>query len=671
VDPYSDEIQKAAAASRGEPLLHVEEVSKTHDGKKQLFSNVSFTLHRGDRLAVVGPNGSGKSTLLQIMAGADSADEGEVKRVGQLRLGYLAQDPAMDPDQTVLEAVLASESAGAVALQAYNRTLAALQTGQATQKDLEAAHKRMDAHNAWALDAEARSTLEELGCENVHAKIGTLSGGQRRRTALVAALISAPDILILDEPTNHLDLQAIQWAEERLASRNSGLAVVSHDRIFLESLATGYLEIDKDGTHLHHVSGPGSYKQFQYLRDQRRHAAAMKVNDARVQLRTEAEWMRRMPKARQTKAKHRQDNYHKLMEVAKSGPATYRQPDFGGDRLMSRLGNKALIVEGCHVEAGGREVVKDFWFEFGKGDRIGIVGPNGTGKSTLLNMLAGIIPPTKGQRMVGDTTVTGYFTQQPIAMRDDLSVLEWIKFEVKVAPRPADEAPGLEPEQLLVRLGFPYTMHTQKIGSLSGGQKRRLQLAGVLRARPNILLLDEATNDLDVSTVEAVEGMLEKFQGVLCVVSHDRAFLESTADRLLVLEGDGLVRVFDGPYSEYLEVKKKQDQEKRREKRERQLEEERQQQAARAATAPLGVVKPAAMKPLSYREQQDMKKAEKEMERMTVKAEALVAEMARHAQEEDFEKVQQVSQEQAKVTARLEAAELRWLELAERAEATA
>lgn len=650
---------RATASSTKEPLLVVEGISKSHDGDTQLFKDVSFTISRGDRLAFVGPNGSGKSTLLKIMAGADEPDTGTIKRIGATRIGYLQQEPIIDPEQTVLEAVLSSDSEGARAVQDYDRTLEEFQAGTASQEALDAAHKQVDHYNGWLLDSEARIALEELGCLDVHAKIGNLSGGQRRRAALAAALMSAPDLLILDEPTNHLDLQAIQWAEARLSARDATLALVSHDRAFLEALATGFLELDRDGTHFHSVSGPGCYSKFREAREARRHAAAQTAQAARVVLRKESAWMAKQPKARQAKSKSRQDNYLELLATSRSGPRLEAAVDFGSSSHMSRLGNKVLRIEGCSAAAGSNEVVRDFWYEFDKGDRIGIVGPNGSGKSTLLNMLAGINPPTAGERSVGDTTVTGYFTQQPIDMRADFRIIDWITHEVKVAPQLETEGPAITPEMLLERLGFPRSEQHREVGLLSGGQRRRLQLAGVLRMRPNLLLLDEATNDLDLSTIEAVEGLLAEFKGVLCVVSHDRAFLEATADRLFVLQGDGLVRLFEGTYSEYLEVERKAAQKQRRAER---------QKGSTAGAAPVPQTKAAPERlRLSYRESQELLKLEDEVSDLSDKRAALDALIARSAEAGDFEQLTEATQNQAQLVSALEQKEERWMLLADKA----
>ncbi|KAF8071337.1 yfmR [Scenedesmus sp. PABB004] len=554
-------------AKRGDVLVVLEGVRKTHDGEKVLFSNCTFTLAAGDRLAVVGPNGAGKSTLLRIITGAADHDGGTISRNKGAKVGFLPQGDMLLRDgaapggadlesMSVLAAVLASDSAMARAVQAYQRALA--DAGGAVTPALEAAIEAMDTHNAWEVDGEARRILSAVGLPDANAPVAGLSGGQRRRLALAAALLGGPDLLVLDEPTNHMDVEAIEWlASEVRGAADLAVVMVSHDRAFMEDVCDRLLELDHGGfTACHEFGGPGSYTRFKAARAARRHAQANAAADARTLLRRESEWMARQPKARSTKAKARVDAYAGLQAAARDRPPDDLRVDFGSV-AMARLGNKAVLLEGVsYATPAGRPLLADVTAELLPGERIGIAGPNGVGKSTLLDIVAGVKEPQSGRRELGETAVVGYFQQQPPRVEPGLRLVDYIREVGEKRKARAGESglvgPPESPETLLERLGFPRKIQYQKVESLSGGERRRLHLAAVLASAPNVLLLDEPTNDLDLNTVEVLEEMLQSYRGLLLVVSHDRAFMSGATDRLLVLPGDGSVQRAQGGYGDYL-----------------------------------------------------------------------------------------------------------------------
>ncbi|KAI8472336.1 MAG: P-loop containing nucleoside triphosphate hydrolase protein [Monoraphidium minutum] len=620
-----------AAGKRGDVLLVAEALNKTHDGDRMLFQNLSFTISAGDKLAVVGPNGAGKSTLLKIIAGSTGHNGGVVSRNKGARIGYLPQarggwraDLLLSSDDedgaaparakggkkggragngsggggssmTVLQAILASDNEVVRAVQDYERALAS--AGDRVTPELQSAIERMDAMQAWEVDSEARRLLEAIGLPDPNAPASGLSGGQRRRLALATALLGGPDLLVLDEPTNHMDVHIIDWMARELTG-NPDLAVVTvtHDRAFMEAACNRILELDGNGgAHLHNIGGEGSYEKFKEAREARRAAQASAAADARTVLRRESEWMARQPKARARIA-----SFYDLTAKAKDVPPPDTKVDFGGGGAMARQGNKAVVMKGVNyaLPNGGRQLVSDFTFEFLPGERLGIAGPNGAGKSTLLDLITGKLAPNSGLREEGETAAIGYFTQHPPPVDPSLRLVDYIRTFAE-APRPSGAAvaaaalaladpdgvtrgggggggaPGggmarQSPETLLERLGFPRKRQFQKVESLSGGERRRLHLAAVLASSPNVLVLDEPTNDLSLEVVEVLEEMLQAYRGVLLVVSHDRAFMDATTDRLLVLKGDGVVRLFDGSYTDYLQL----------------LEDERKAAEAAAAAAP-------------------------------------------------------------------------------------
>ncbi|KAL6746405.1 P-loop containing nucleoside triphosphate hydrolase protein [Haematococcus lacustris] len=576
---------RAQPSKRGDVLLIADDLGKTYDGEKQLFSSLTFSVVAGEKLAVVGPNGTGKSTLLKLVAGIETHDTGTLTRNKGATVGYLPQDPPLPQGATVLQAVLQSDSVVARTVQQYQQALAASEaaSGKVT-KELEVAIERMNTYNAWELDSEAKRVLEAVGLgeQLLATQVSALSGGQRKRVALAAALLGKPDLLILDEPTNHMDVEMIRWMERELRRDDLAVVLVSHDRFFMEAVCDRMLELDRGRCYMHRFGGPGSFLQFKEAREFRRASQASAAADARVLFKREAEWIVRQPKARQAKSQARVKAFQELVERVRDTPQADLKVDFNTS-AMARQGNKVVRLERVGFQVQGKTIIKDFTYDLGPGERLGIVGPNGAGKSTLLNLIAGSLQPTSGRRESGETTAVGYFTQYPPDVREDMRVMDYLRevVEERKVPGGAIEGVAETPEVMLEKLGFARPRQYQRVGLLSGGERRRLHLASVLLGRPNLLILDEPTNDLDLATVEVVEELVRSYRGALLVVSHDRAFMDNVAERLLVLKGDGLVRLFEGSYGEYLET---MDQERAEAEAMRQLELEEAREKLMAAT---------------------------------------------------------------------------------------
>ncbi|KAG2502161.1 hypothetical protein HYH03_000648 [Edaphochlamys debaryana] len=672
-------------------------LGKSHDGEKQLFQGLTFSVVAGDKLAVVGPNGSGKTTLLKVLANLDEHDAGSIQRNKGARVGFLAQEPALPPGVSVLQAVLQSDSEMARAVQEYERAVHSAHG--AVTKELEVAIERMNTYNAWEIDADAKRILEAVGITDLTAPVDKLSGGQRKRVALAAALLGKPDLLVLDEPTNHMDVQMITWMERELKSEDMAVVLVTHDRYFMEVVCDRLLELDGGKAFVHNFGGEGSYQMFKEAREFRRKAQANAAADARTLFRREAEWMAKQPKARQAKSMARQKSFYELTEKTKDVPTADLKVDFGtAPGAMARQGNKVIRAEKlAYSLPTGRQLLRDFTYDFVPGAKLGIAGRNGTGKTTLLDLLSGRLAPGGGRLEIGETSVVGYLTQSPPPIREDLRIIDYIREiadtrKTKIAAAGGTLEPMDTPEVLLEKLGFARPRQFQKVSSLSGGERRRLHLASVLVERPNVLILDEPTNDLDLSTVEVLEEQVRAFRGVLLVVSHDRAFMDNTVDSLLVLKGDGLVRLFDGSYSEYLDLLAEE---------EAALQRAASNAAAGALSSASGgswdeepdvpapepsggkgkggkgkaepkpaeakaAPPPAKTRKMGYYEQEEYKKLTKEIDKMSAQRDKLNETVMQLAQSGgDLAALEKASREMGELQDQIDAKSERWLELAE------
>jgi ATP-binding cassette subfamily F protein uup len=518
--------------------LSAENLTKSY-GDRFLFRNLTFGINRGDKVAIVGANGSGKTTLLSILAGAIPPDEGLVSHRKEITIGYLDQQPDLNDALTVMEVVLAGESAQLDAVRAYEL---ALTSDNPTA--LERAMSDMEKLEAWDYEAQIRQILGELGIQDVDQRVGSLSGGQRKRVALARVLIQNPDLLILDEPTNHLDLEAIEYLESFLNTNNGTLLMVSHDRYFLDRVCNQIAELD--GGQLYTYKG--NYAYFLEKKDEREAAAASELSKDRNTFRRELEWMRRQPKARGTKAQYRIDAFEDLKEKT-SGKRNDGELDL--NLRMTRLGSKILEVENLSKRFGDKVLLDHFSYTFKRLDRVGLIGKNGMGKTTLMNMLTGELRPDSGKISTGGTVKFGYYTQSELDLPENQRVIDVVQDVAEVMKLANGDT--VTATQLLSRFLFDRSKQYDFVAKLSGGEKRRLQLLLVLVQNPNFLILDEPTNDLDITTLNVLEDFLLSFGGCVLIVTHDRYFMDRLVDHVFVLEGEGKVRDYPGNYTDYRE----------------------------------------------------------------------------------------------------------------------
>ena len=525
------------------PYLQVEDISKSF-GDLTLFTDIKLTIGKDQRVGLIARNGAGKTTLLRIIAGFESKDSGSVVWQNDLRLGYLDQNPVLDSKKTIIENVFASSEHKGEAIFAYQKAMASHD-----KQDMQAALDLMEKHNAWDIEVKARQILTQLKITNLDQSVTTLSGGQQKRVALAAALINEPDFLILDEPTNHLDLDMVEWLEEFLKTSRITLLMVTHDRFFLDRVCTDIIEFDNRQLYWY----KGNYAYYIEKRQERIEARSAQVDKASNLLKKELDWMRRSPPARTTKAKYRIDAFYELREKASQ---RFGSSDVRINVGAARLGKKILEAKGLHKSFGDITILKDFSYTFNRYERLGIVGENGTGKSTFINVITQHIPADKGVIEVGETVVFGYYRQEGMAIREDMKVIDVAREVAEVVT--LGDGKTLSVSQFLNMFLFAPDVQNAYVNKLSGGEKRRLYLLTILMRSPNFLILDEPTNDLDIETLNVLENYLENFPGVVLAVSHDRHFLEKVVDGLLIFEGDGEISGFPGSYTDYYDWKKEQ-----------------------------------------------------------------------------------------------------------------
>ncbi|MBS4026977.1 MAG: ABC-F family ATP-binding cassette domain-containing protein [Clostridia bacterium] len=520
-------------------LLSTENILKSY-GEKQLLNNISLGINEGDKIGVIGVNGTGKTTLLKIIAGVESADQGRVIKASGLRIEYLPQHPDFNPDATVLEQVFRGESSMMKLIRDYEEAV----HSQETPSDLilKLTHE-MDVMDAWNLENEARSILTKLGISDFSAKIGTLSGGQKKRIALAAALVNPADLLILDEPTNHLDNDTIDWLEQYLNKRKGSLLMITHDRYFLDRVVNEIIELDRGALYIY----KGNYSNFIEKKLEREEMDAATEQKNRSILRKELAWIRRGARARTTKQKARVERFHQLNEQG----VNITEEKLHISVASSRLGRKVIELEHVSKSFDDLKVIHDFSYIMLRNDRIGIVGPNGTGKSTLLNIIAGRLQPDSGNVEAGETVKIGLYAQDTQHLDGNVRVIQYIKEGAEYLTTAAGDK--ISASQMLERFLFSPTMQRTYIAKLSGGEKRRLHLLKILMGAPNVLLLDEPTNDLDIETLAILEDYLEEFEGAVMAVSHDRYFLDRMAEKIFAFEGNGKIRQYTGNYSDFKE----------------------------------------------------------------------------------------------------------------------
>lgn len=614
--------------------LSVENLSKAFSDKL-LFENLSFGIEKGDKTALIAENGTGKTTLMRILVGKEEADGGKVVFNGNVRVGYLEQLPTFDPDCTIGDVVAEGHTDIMRVIRRYEDSLV-------NRVNLEEAMAEMDANQAWDYEMRLKQLLSTFEINDLSQKIGTLSGGQVKRLALALVLLDNPDILFLDEPTNHLDMQMVEWLEDYLSQSNVTLFMVTHDRYFLDRVCNKILEM-YHGVVYTHKGNFDYYVRKSREREENKRIAAEKAGQM---VKRELEWIRATPQARTGKSRARIDAFFDLKEKAKM-IRDNKEIQFGLD--MQRLGGKILEMKAVSKRFDDQVVLNDFDYVFKKGERIGIIGKNGVGKSTFLNMITGSVAPDSGTIVTGETVVYGYYHQSGIVFDENKSVLDTVREIAEVIHYGKDLV--YTADKLLAHFMFPYSMHRQSVALLSGGEKRRLYLLTILIKNPNFLILDEPTNDLDILTLQKIEDFLKSYKGCLIVVSHDRFFLDQTVDQLFVFEGDGSVKGFMGNYSQYHEWL----EDKNKEQHKQQIAEKSDPRENRPRAS-------ERKKKRSFAEQ-------KEYEQLSVDIQCLENEKLELASRlenlSDYVEIDKIGKRLNEINALLDEKEMRWLELDE------
>lgn len=527
-------------------ILVMENVAKSY-GEKVLFNNISFSIEEGDKIGVVGVNGTGKSTFIKIAAGLEAADEGKITRGKAVQIEYLPQESDFIGEFTVLTEVFKGNTPVMTVLREYEAILERSKLNpqdEVLRKKLLVLSQQIDALDGWQVESDAKAVLTKLGIRDYSAQVGTLSGGERKRIALAGALINPCDLLILDEPTNHIDSDTVTWLEQYLGKRKGALLMITHDRYFLDRVANRMVELDKGMLY----SYTGNYTKFLTLRADREERAEASERKRQNLLRKELAWMQRGARARTTKQKARIERFEQM----NSQKVDLSEKKIDIATGATRLGKTVIELENIGYDINGKQVIKDLTYSFLRNERIGVIGPNGCGKSTLLNMIAGKLTPTAGKLNIGQTVKIGYFTQENTDMDERLRVIEYIKEESNSIA--TADGSVLSAAQMLELFLFPPCLQWTPIAKLSGGEKRRLYLLRVLMGAPNVLILDEPTNDLDVETLAVLEDYIDNFPGTVVFASHDRYFLDRLAEKVFVFEGDGDIKQYPGGYSDYWEL---------------------------------------------------------------------------------------------------------------------
>ncbi len=617
--------------------LQIENLTKSY-GDRLLFDSVTFGVNQGDKIGLIAKNGTGKTTLLRIISGQESPDSGSVIFRNDLKVGIVDQTPEFAPDDTVIQACMQYDTAASRAISVYEQ---ALSTGDS--EAINAAIPVMDAAQAWDYDDRMKQMLHLLRITDINARMHTLSGGQRKRVAIARTLLDNPHLIILDEPTNHLDIEVIEWLEDYLRRQNVTLLLVTHDRYFLDRVCNKILEIDNRRIYTY----DGNYDYYLRRRSERIEAMAAELDKVKNTLRKEQEWMRRQPQARAGKAKYRIDAFYNLKEKSKMD-LTEKQVSL--DQIKSGyIGSKIFEAENISKSWGDTVILRDFSYVFARYDKVGIIGRNGVGKSTFIKMLQGLIAPDSGKWDVGTTVRFGYYSQDGIEFDNSKKVIDAV---TEIADNIVlDDKQSYTPMQFLTKFLFSPADQQKYIHTLSGGERCRLHLATVLMRRPNFLILDEPTNDLDILTLGILEDYLREFQGCMIVVSHDRFFLDSIVDHLFVFEGDGVVRDFPGSYSDYrLWIKEKQQQER---KLQEQLPKSESSENRRETQRP---------RKMSFKERQEFESLSAEIDTLTQEKNELDTLFNSGNEIPD---IASLSARYTVLTDLLDEKEMRWLELSE------
>ena len=630
-------------------IITLENFTKSY-GEKSLFAGVDFSMDAGDKVGIVGVNGTGKSTFLKAIAGLVPVDAGEMTTMRGLRIEYLAQDKVFAPDNTVLTEVFRGVSPLMQALRGYELAMAQLgrqSEDSRLQKEIMKYTAVIDEQDGWQLEAAAKTVLTKLGLSDYTAKAGSLSGGEQKRLALATALIQPCDLLILDEPTNHLDSETIAWLEEYLRGFKGALLMVTHDRYFLDNTSTKILELDKGRAYTY----TGNYSAFleqKAARLEREQASEQKRQNF---LRNELKWLRRGAQARSTKQKARIQRY----EEVKNQQVNLNHDTVEIGLAGSRLGRTVIELDHVSYAAGGRTIVQDFTYTVLRNDRVGILGANGTGKTTLLNLIAGKLTPTSGTVTIGQTVKIGYFAQQAVDMDERLRAIEYVKEAAHFIT--LADGTRISASQLMERFLFPGDLQWTPIARLSGGEKRRLYLLRVLMEEPNVLLLDEPTNDLDLETMAVLESFIDDFAGAIIFVSHDRFFVDRLADKVFAYEDGGRLRMYSGGYTYYREKLAEQAQAAAPVK----------EKPVKEKAAPVREKNPQPVqKKFTFKEQKEYAEIEGIIASKEGELKVVQLQMAENAT--DFTRLNELAAEERRLTAELEHLMERWTYLEEIAE---
>ena len=604
-----------------------------------LFKNLTLGINAGQRVALVGINGAGKSTLMKLLAERFAPLEGKIVKNKSTKIGFLDQEPSFPENSSISDFIFSSENKQQQLIKEYEELI---EEEHPDEKKLNRLYEELSEHNAWEYEHQIKTILSRMGINQLQQKIDTLSGGQRKRLALAKLLIEDPEIYVLDEPTNHLDIDTIEWLEKILTSGAKTLLLVTHDRYFLDNVCNTIVELERGKTFTYN----GNYAYFLEKKSEREAQDDATFQKNKNLLKKELEWMRRMPAARTTKSQSRIDAFYDLEDKTK------QRVDHQKVTLnvkMARQGNKILELENIHQRFNDKTIIEDFTYVFKKGDRIGLAGKNGTGKSTLLNIITGNLIPDKGKVDIGDTTQYGYYKQGGLSFSGRERVIDIVKADaeyIKMA-----DGQTISASALLTLFLFPPKKQHGFVEKLSGGEKKRLHLMKVLMQNPNFLILDEPTNDLDIDTLNVLEEFLENFPGILILVSHDRYLLDKMSDQLFIMEGNGAVKIFNGNYSEH---RNSLEQEK-----EAAIKKQKTEELKASTTNNISASK------LSFKEQQEFKKLEETLAENENKVKTLTQEL-NNIDPSDYIKIQEKSGEIEKINKTIETDMDRWMELSEK-----
>jgi ABC transport system ATP-binding/permease protein len=618
--------------------VSVEKLTKSF-GITPLFKNITFHISQGDKIALIARNGTGKSTLLKILSGKETADEGKLWINKEVSVALFEQDPNLEEDKSIIDNILHANHPAVKAIKQYELAIEANDTHA-----MQDAIVLMEELQAWDFEAKVKQILGKLNIHHLQQPVNTLSGGQRKRVALAQTLVDIGfeenhTLLIMDEPTNHLDVEMIEWLENYLLAENVTLLMVTHDRYFLDAVCDEIWELDREDLFVY----KGNYENYLNKKAARIENDQANINKAKSEFRKELEWMRKQPKARTTKSKSRQDNFYEIQEKASQ---KIEDAQLQLQVKMSRIGGKVIELKKVNKSYGEKEILKGFDYTFNKGERLGVIGKNGVGKSTFLNIIQNIEQPDSGKVNIGDTIVFGNFSQQGLTFKDNVRVIEYVK---DIAENfPLAKGGSISAAQFLELFLFTPEKQYIYIQSLSGGEKKRLQLLTILFKNPNFLILDEPTNDLDLPTLAVLENFLQDYPGCVVIVSHDRYFMDKLVDHLLVFEGNAVVKDYPGNYSQYRiwldeeELKKKQ---------------------------PIVVKEQAIIEPtkpkqkISFKDKNEFEQLEKEMPKLELEKKEIELKLTNANL--SFDEINQLSIRIGEISTMLEQKEMRWLELSE------